>query len=149
MKYKIPYYKQETLYTCGPATFRMVLASLGMRMSEKKVAQVLKHTRDRFMTNASFPQAAESLGFSYRVIRNGTFAQISQALKEGYRVIVNYYHEGEEEGHFAVVRSLTSKAIGLLDPWSGPNVVYTLPHFRRVWYSGFENDKRWFFAVKK
>lgn len=146
---KIPYYKQETVYTCGPAALRMVLGSLGMKFTEQESRRLLKHSRKGFMTNASFPVAAEALGLSYRVVRNAQFADISKALKDGYRVIVNYYHEAEQEGHFAVVKSLSPQYVHLLDPWSGPQVKYTRVYFRRFWYSGFEDDKRWFFAIKK
>ena len=43
MMVQIPYYEQETNYTCGPACMRMVLASLGIKKSEKDIQQFLEN----------------------------------------------------------------------------------------------------------
>lgn len=38
---RLPYFKQETLYTCGAAASRMVLSKRGVKLSEKAISKFL------------------------------------------------------------------------------------------------------------
>lgn len=41
---KVPYFKQENWYTCGPAGLRMVLAYIGIIKTENEVTEACNNT---------------------------------------------------------------------------------------------------------
>lgn len=147
----IPYFKQQTDYTCGPAALRMALGSFGISKTERALSKLL-NTKPRVGTPvAAFPQACEKLRLSYCVERDATIDRVSRALKNKFTVIVGYFYEPEQVGHFAVIKKLTKKMIYLLDPEIGPTCAYTVRDFQRMWKRGFsvDPDKNWFMGVKK
>ncbi|MCD6456521.1 MAG: C39 family peptidase [Methanophagales archaeon] len=42
MKLKIPYFRQEKWFTCGPACLRMLLTFIGIEISEDEIERFLK-----------------------------------------------------------------------------------------------------------
>ncbi len=149
---KIPYFKQEKIWSCGPACFRMVLATFGIKKSSKQVIKLLDSNPRWGTKNRSFVKVAERLKWSYVVIRNATFSELRRAYREGYVIIVNYYLEKEDTGHYAVVEAINRKSLVLLDPWKG-RVRYTFEKFDKYWGTCdlklSDKDIRWFLAVKK
>ncbi len=159
-KVKIPYFKQETDETCGAAVLRMTLAACGHTFTEKELA-------DRFVAlcdgterheefppcaakNGYFPIVAESLKLDYVVGRNSSIPVIQSLVHQNYVVIVCYFYEAENTGHYAVVSSIDESHITLLDPDAGPETIYTLEHFSKIWYTDpkDDNEKSWFVAIK-
>ncbi|MSR86098.1 hypothetical protein EXS74_01740 [Candidatus Woesearchaeota archaeon] len=149
--FMIPYFKQEKSWSCGAACFRMILASFGIRKTEKQMIKLLR-TNGRYGTrNKAFPLAAETLGFSYRVERNANISELRKAYSDGYALVVNYYLFDEKMGHLGVIDSITSKQVILLDPWHGKKN-YSFSSFLKAWYtidpSLADAEKGWFFGVK-
>jgi len=149
---KIPYFRQETEWSCGATCLRMVLAAMGIKKSEKQVIQLLK-TNSRWGTNnASFGLFAEKKKWSYSVVQNPTYEELSYFFKNGYLIILNFHLEEEESGHFAVLEDFSSRSLTLLDPKQG-RVCYSLKEFDRLWVNTHTKLsgklQKWFFAVKK
>jgi|SRR3989344_4164077 len=146
----LPYFKQETSYTCGAAALRMVLASIGINKTEKQVSKILGTNERKGTLHNDFMKVAEHLKLSYVVGRKSSIKDLKKLQENNYRIIVNYLLPVTKVGHYAVVREVGSKYIHLLDPFIGPNQTYPISHFIKNWKSGFEKDySRWFFAIKK
>lgn len=146
----LPYFKQETSYTCGAAALRMVLASIGINKTEKQVAKILGTNRVKGTLHDDFFKVAEHLKLKYIVERKSSVKDLKKLQDENYRIIVNYLLPVTKVGHYAVVREVGSKYIHLLDPFIGPDQIYPISNFIKNWKSGFEKDySRWFFAIKK
>lgn len=146
---RIPYFKQQKYWTCGPACFRMVLGAFGIKKTEAELAKMIHKPGEPGTPNRSLPEAAERLKLSYVVKRNASISDLTWHIGQGFAVIVSYFDTVEGVGHFAVVKKISSKNIYLLDPWYGPNHVLPLRHFLKNWRSAFDKDKKWFVAVKK
>jgi hypothetical protein len=101
-----------------------------------------------------FPRLAEKYGLNYVVKRNASIREIRRLLRKSYMIIVCYSPGRTAEytvDHYSVVRRVDSKNVYLLDPWGGPKTVYSITYFESIWRCDpkHENDKKWFFAVKK
>ena len=145
---KIPFFEQETDYSCGAACLRMVLGAFGIRKSEAVLMNVLEKKGEPGTPNRSLPEVAEKFKLNYVVRRNASIADVKWCLGHGFGVIVSYFDAIEQVGHFGVVKKIDSKKIHLLDPWHGPLCCYSLKEFLPNWRSGFDKDKRWFVAIK-
>ncbi len=138
------YFKQSADWTCGPACMHMVLASFGIRKSEKALARLM-HSNKRIGTkNYEFPALCEKLKLSYVVRRNGSIGEIKEFLP-WCKVIVCYWLPDEKTGHYAVVKKI-GKRIHLIDPWLGSNHSLSIAYFSKHWYG--KEDRRWFIAIK-
>jgi len=154
---RVPYFKQETGYTCGAASMRMALATFGIRKSEKQIARLMRTNRKHGTCSASFPRLAEKYRASFVVKRNGTIDDLKKYLKEGYVVVVSFFFFEYFVGkklvyHFAVLKGISKGNIFLLDPELGPDHKLPIHLFVRCWKSNpvsEKGDRHWFFAIKK
>lgn len=152
---KLPYHKQESAYTCGAASMRMILEAIGMKKSEKQISRLLNTNKVSGTRTAQFPQVAEKYKLDYRIERNDTSIQdLKRAYKKGFYIIVNYMLPGQGE-HYAVVSKIGRKNIYLHDPWVGPNTKYPIATFEKIWRGagagtrGSDNERFWFFGIRK
>lgn len=147
----IPYFKQETNFTCSAACMKMILASLGIKKSEKSLAKLIKTTRLHGALHKNFPIIPEKYKLNYIVKRNSSFEELKRLQKEGYRIILSYYAFKGTIPHSAILKDINSKFIYLIDPWFGPEHKYPLKRFKKLWISDkkFEKEKRWLMAIKK
>jgi len=147
---QIPYYEQETNYTCGPACMRMVLASLGIKKSEKDITKLIGTNKIRGTNHGDFLSLVEKYKLRYSVNREATIDELKYYSKNHYKIIVCYFHPVEKVGHYAVVRKITSKKITLMDPVDGPNKTYSLSYFQKIWSSRktYNKERSWFIAIR-
>lgn len=144
---KLPYYEQQTCWTCGPAVMRMVLEPLGIFKTEKQLIQLLRTNKKGGTTNMALVQLVDKYKLNYVVFRNGTMSVLKRFLKQHYRIIISYYYEAHKTGHYAVLKKITKKNIYLLDPWCGPDHQYKLSYFHKIWRE--EKERGWFIGIKK
>ena len=149
----IPYHKQKTEWTCGPASMRMVLDSLGIKKSEKELIKLLDTNEIQGTLHKSFPELAEKFNLNYIVGRkNSTLEQLDNLQEQDYRIIVSYFIPEDNFHHYAVLKEVDPKKIHLLDPWFGENTEYSIDNFNRNWHDlleKYDKDKKWFFGIKK
>ena len=149
----IPYFKQKTVYTCGPASMRMVLASLGIRKTEKSIAKLLRVHPQKGLKNNRFPQFAEESGLKYIMKSPAKIDDIKELLKKKYGVIVNIqiFGWGRMIGHFAVVEKIRGEYIFIHDPNLGPSKKYLIKDFIKIWRGDprGDNKKHWLIGIKK
>jgi predicted double-glycine peptidase len=145
-----PYYKQETNYTCGAAAMRMVLEQCGIKKSEKQLAKELCTNKIRGTWPKNFSAVADKYKLNYHVKRNATLNELKKLQTEGYSIIIGFYYPPEKIDHYSVLKKITTSEIHFWDPYFGQNHKYSITHFMKVWKSDpkFDNEKRWFFAIK-
>ena len=147
----IPYFEQEREYTCGPASARMVLASVGVRRKEHQVARVLG-TKRVGTKDDDFIKLARKYGLRYLYMRNASLHRLRRLQHEGYKIIVSYYYAPDKVGHYAVLKKVGSGYVHLFDPWAGPKHRYKISYFQKLWNwsvcSEPDTNRRWFFAVR-
>ncbi len=150
---RIPYYKQETKYTCGPACMRMILGSLGIKKSEKYLAKKMRTNKVIGTWNKHIPRVAERYKLDYMVQRHGSLSELKKLYRKGWRIIV-YYNTHEDPdcldrnlAHYSVVKHINWHSIYLLDPSQGPKVRFFCNIFRKRWNAYAE--KGWFVAIRK
>lgn len=149
MKIKIPFFRQETDYSCGLASMRMVLTSMGITKTEKELEILMNYYTDgKAVWHKSFSNLAEELKLNYVTIRNSSLRDIRKLLDEEFRIIVAYFLPRQKVDHYSVVRDLNKSHIFFLDPWFGPKHKYTCRYFVKNWFD-LENERRWLFGVKK
>lgn len=150
MMVQIPYYEQQTKYTCGPACMRMVLASLGIHKKEGQITKLLGTNKIRGTNHGDFVSLAEKYKLRYSVNREATIDELKYYYKNHYKIIICYFHPVEKDGHYAVVRKLTNTKITLMDPIDGPNKTYSLNYFRKVWGTRktYNKERSWFMAIR-
>jgi ABC-type bacteriocin/lantibiotic exporter with double-glycine peptidase domain len=148
---RIPFFKQETCWTCGPASMRMVLAALGIKKSEKQVVKLLSANKVRGTWAKSFPSLAEKYKLNYLVKRNASIEELRKLLKEGYIVLTAYYVPKEKVDHYVVVKKIDKEYIHFLDPFYGPEHKYKLTYFRKIWKTDpkYDSEIGWFIGFKK
>ncbi|MEM3113040.1 MAG: peptidase C39 family protein [Candidatus Pacearchaeota archaeon] len=146
----IPYYKQETQYTCGPACMRMVLDSLGIKKSERQITKLLGTNKIRGTNHRDFVSLAEKYKLRYSVHREASIEDLKHYYKNHYKIIVCYFHPKERVGHYAVIKKLTPTKITLMDPTDGPDKTYSLKYFDKFWSSRktYNKEKSWFMAMR-
>ena len=112
---KIPYFKQDSWYTCGPACLRMVLAFFGLTRAE---AEVLKEceTTELGTTTVKISTAAYKFGLKSSPRKNANINDIKDELRKGRPVIVlidpSYLYGGISGfGHFIVIAGFSDEEI--------------------------------------
>jgi len=143
-------FKQETVYTCGAAALRTVLARRGVTMSEKEVAKLLQYNKVSGTSPKKFEQALQKLRLNYIANDRSNWSELMRTAKT-HQVIIGYYLRAAKIGHFGVVESVSNSSITLFDPWSGEVKRYKRSYFDILWCRGFRYDpeRRWFLAIGK
>ena len=145
-----PFYKQETVWTCGPAVMRMSLEKLGIKKSEKQLIKILKTNKIKGTSNKDFSRVAEQYKLNYIVKRNSTIEDLKYFSKKRYILIFCYYYPKEKIGHYSILKKIDYKFIYFYDPYFGKNHKYNLKYFNKIWKCNpkHDNEKHWFFGVK-
>ncbi|MBU2616822.1 MAG: C39 family peptidase [Nanoarchaeota archaeon] len=148
---KFPFYKQETNYTCGAASMRMALEFFGIKKSEKQIAKLLNTNKVRGTWHKDFPLVAERFCLSYVDLRNATIRDLKTYHKKGFVIILCYFFPEKKFDHYSVLKKINERYVYFWDPLFGKNHKYPIKHFKKIWRSDpkYENEKHWFFAVKK
>lgn len=117
---KVPYFKQESWYTCGPACLRMVLAYLGIIKTEKEVAEACG-TNELGTTSTQLSAGFQRFGVRASSVKNANIDDLKQEITEGRPVIVlidpsHIYGGISGFGHFIVIVGFKDDEIVYHDP---------------------------------
>jgi len=147
----VPYYKQKTPYTCGPASFRMALDYMGIKEDENNLARLLETTEYDGTWEKKFPKVAENYRLNYIVNRNSSIRDLKALQDLGYVIILSYYYPKLKVYHYAVLKGIDSKNVYLMDPWVGPNHKYSIKYFNKIWKTRTHHgkEKKWMFGIMR
>lgn len=150
---KFPYHKQNTDYTCGPASLRMVLECFGIKKSEKELVKALKTTKSRGTKPQQFQLAVEQTDLDYVVGTKANVFYLKKLLTEKFIFIVLYFYPPEQCHHYSVVKKIDSKFIYFWNPDDdfGPVSKYKIKDFETLWNKTSTNFRKpgWFVGIRK
>ncbi|HLF54963.1 MAG TPA: C39 family peptidase [Candidatus Nanoarchaeia archaeon] len=153
----VPYFKQETLYTCVVASARMILHKLGHKVPERKLAQATKASVSKGTSFANVKKYVEKQGFrcSIEQIRNKAkaFAKLHFYLRKDVPIIVTVDRmiydkktphiktkvawEGKTFSyHCIVVRGIDDKYVYFNDPHEHVGRIFIpVDEFAKAWFN--------------
>ncbi|MCC6866110.1 MAG: hypothetical protein IT280_08110 [Ignavibacteria bacterium] len=110
------YFKQETKFSCGPASIRNSLIALGYLYSERKIRELAHSNRVNGTSEKKIFRALKQLGFEFKAFQNKTEAAFKQRviynLKKGNKLILLTDHED----HWISAVEYENKYITVIDP---------------------------------
>ena len=144
----VPYFKQDTDYTCGPTSLQMVLAYYGLKDSEAHLAKLLHTTNERGTWRVAMYELAVELGFHCYVNDDAPLAEIAYLLELKVPPIVRFLEKESNEDHYGVVVGVTDEHVLIHDPWNGPHRRFQKEDFMERWICDeFGDCKQWLMAV--
>ena len=127
--------QQETEYSCGPASLRMILESHGVSKTE---AELRKLTGCTVLgtTPPNIVLAARALGFLETRKYYLNLEELSEQLSSGiYPIVcigVQFDSDVRPQPHCAVVTVVSETRVELLDPWRGECSI-SIEEFLQEW----------------
>lgn len=144
---KIPFFHQETGYTCGPASMKMVFDFFGLKISEKELKKKLKSNKEVGTNHEYLIKTAVKNGFYCYVHKNATINQIKDFLDEGLPVIVHYMEPSSDEEHYSVIVEIKGRKIIMNDPWNGKRFKLSEKDFTGRWHG--KSRRGWLMVLSK
>ncbi len=139
----VPFFKQDTGYSCGPSVVQMILRFYGKILSEEDLIQIL-HTRKSTGTkHGPIIDTIRENGLYVYVNTESTTDELRYFVALGYPAIVHFIEPSSDEGHYAVVVDVGDEHVVLNDPWNGPQFKMTLIDFASRWKSEDGDFKQW------
>ncbi len=150
MKLDVPFFKQDTLYTCGPAVVQMILRYYGIVASEHTLREKMKTNSDVGTMHKYMIDEIRAAGLYCYVNNHSSVQEIAFFLKIGLPVIVHYMEPSENsQDHYAVVVGIEDHHIILNDPWHGKDFSLTLTDFEHRWHDGKGIYHNWLLTASK
>lgn len=155
--HQICFYRQETDYTCGPASLRTMLESLtGICEEEATLARLLQTNTQIGTDTTTFerllPELAARYGLEGVCERSASLTRLGELLGQGYLPLVHFRFPDDGISHYGVVVGLGPHTIAIADPWAGPFRLHRLaaepselPHFE---WDG-DLGHRWLLALRR
>lgn len=147
VKLAVPFYKQDTNYTCGPVALQMVLDFFGVFKSEEKLTKMAKTNEKEGTSHRNILRTARKSGFVCYSKSNAKIAEIKEIISTKLPVIVNYIEPADDWGHYAVVVGIKKDTLILNDPWNGEGFEISEEEFLHRWRSGDGRAIRWMMII--
>ena len=149
MKLKVPFFRQDTDYTCGPTALQMVLKFMGDFESEKFLTKETQTSKNFGTSHEHMMEAARKEGFHSYDNHNSSIPEIKEFIKKGLPVIVNFIDQESGEGHYAVVCGFEKGKIILNDPLGVKNLKMGEQEFISNWHNAKNTSARWMMVIYK
>lgn len=137
---------QNEEYTCGPASIRIVLETLGGRdrlPSETEIAEICLTNKKTGTDPDRMVSALEQLGVRHFVPESATLGTIEKYLRRFHLCLVDYqsHDDGSGDGHYSVIFGFDETHFLIADPYKKKGVRGKEWGFRKIRKDLFE--KRW------
>ncbi|MBI1999438.1 MAG: C39 family peptidase [Parcubacteria group bacterium] len=143
----VPFYRQLTMYNCGPAALQMVFAYFNRHRCQKELARSLRTSKRDGTTHDELVREARRDGFYCYTNGDSTLFEIKHFISLGLPVVVDFIEPDGEEEHYAVVVGYKDGDIILNDPWNGENFKLPEEEFARRWHYAQSIHKRWIMVL--
>ncbi len=145
MTLEVPFFKQDTDHTCGPACLQMVLAFFGRRRGERELAEELSSSHEVGTRHGPLIEAARREGLYCYVNNDSSLDELKHFLSLGLPAIVHFTEPAGEEDHYAVLVGFEDGHVVLNDPWNGPAFRMREADFLTRWHGSREGSgyERW------
>ncbi len=143
----MPYFKQDTRYSCGAAALQMTFYFYGKLISEEELTKRLQIDKDRGTEHSQMIKVITDEGLYAYANNESSLEEADGFIKSDIPIIVNFIEPGENSGHYAVVIGIDENNIILNDPWHGEKFKMNKDEFVERWQSENGGHKRWLLAV--
>jgi len=149
MKLPIPYHKQKTDYTCGPACMQMALQYFDIKTSETGLAKMMKTNSDIGTHHDGMIRAARRHGCYCYVNENSTIHELKHFVELRLPVIINFLEPVGNEAHYSIVKGFDHRGLILNDPYNGRNFHITKRIFLWRWHNIWSKhaSKHWMLVL--
>lgn len=144
---KVPFFKQDTDYSCGAAALQMVFGFHHKVVSEKELIKELRSAKDVGTSHSALITRAKQEGFFVYTNNQSSLEEIAFFIKQELPVIVHFIEPSGNEGHYAVVININNDHITLNDPWNGEGFIMTRQAFEERWESSDHKNKKWLMII--
>jgi len=149
----LPYYKQQTPFTCSLACLRMVLESFGRKFTEEELAKIIKFHPDEGMSIPKLAKVCEIINVDFEFGKLLKLEDLKSFIsKNSYPIVIvdvkTFYKMAEiKHGHFIIIKDITEESVIFNDPdieFGGENKVIGLDLFLESWM----NSNEWALIIK-
>lgn len=126
----------QTWNNCGPATISTYLSYYGASAGQAEAAAFLKPNRDdKNVSPHEMVTYVEQQGLQSLLRQGGTVEQLKLFLSNGFPVVVQTWfdHDGDEMGHYRLVKGYDDTHFITSDSYNGPSVSVDYNQFERLW----------------
>ena len=146
----VPFHRQKTAYTCGPASLRMAFEYFGECASEEELARLLLTDSEIGTRHNKLIDIAVKRGFYCYVNNESTIFEIQHFISRDLPVIVHFLQNDEDnEGHYALVVGVDDEHLVFNDPWSGNHLELRGSDFLPLWQDPQGIYKQWLMVVSR
>lgn len=143
----IPFHRQDTNYTCGPAALQMLIHHFnGVYPSERTLARRM-HTKNSVKgestKHAGLIRALRGAGLYVYVDNNASLKTVEALLTIELPVLVHYLEPEAALGHYAIIVGASKERIYLNDPWYGSGFSLLREEFLSRWRGELNTSLRW------
>ena len=148
MRLRVPYFKQNLSYICGPVALQMIFAYFGIRKAREELIKECKTSKKIGTTHKNLIDVLQKNGLYVHSHDDTILEEVENFVRSGVPVIVNYRELSEGEGHYAIITGFNWRYVFLNDPWYGADYRIRKHVFVANWYGYHESmDRRWILAV--
>jgi len=141
MLLSVPFFRQNTWHTCGPACLKMLFAFHNHRISEDAIARQAHTSQKTGTARRALLRAARLHGFTCTMSSNALWRDVVTNLRRGNPVLINYREPSEDVGHYALVIGMHGRDVLLHDPHNGRKFRIPLRELKRRWL-GHRTDRK-------
>jgi predicted double-glycine peptidase len=149
MNLDVPYFKQDTVYSCGVASLQMALDFFGVFESEEKLAKEAHTNREDGTTYKWMIEVATKKGFYCYVNNESSLEEIGYFLEQKLPVLVRFIEPSNNEDHYSIITGIQKEQIVMNDPWNGAGFRMGYEDFSGRWHSADGSHVRWMMVLSK
>lgn len=149
MNLDVPYFKQDTVYSCGVASLQMVLDFFGVFESEENLTKEA-HTNPEIGTTYKWMiDVATKNGFYCYVNNESSLEEVGYFLEQKLPVTVRFIETSNNEDHYSVITGIQNGEVVMNDPWNGEGLRMSCEDFLSRWHTEDKNHIRWMMVIAK
>lgn len=143
------FFRQETKFSCGPASIRNSLIALGYLFSERRIRELTHSDRINGTSEKRICRALKQLGFKFKTFQNRSEAAFKQRvvynLKKDNKLILLTDHED----HWISAVEYENKYITVIDPEQKRVRKYLTPRSLGKWCLNYNkrNSETYYYGI--
>ncbi|MGA2668839.1 MAG: cysteine peptidase family C39 domain-containing protein [Ignavibacteria bacterium] len=139
---EMTYHRQETEFSCGPASIRNALLSMGYKVSERKIRKLAGSDKNNGTSEKKLLKALRVLDFKYKEFYNKSESAFKQRviynLKKNNRLVILT----DNEDHWISVVGYEYKHLSVIDPEVRRVKKQLTPKELSMWCRNFNKTKK-------
>lgn len=143
----VPYRRQQTEYTCGPASLSMVLSFFKKPARQHSLARLMRTNAEIGTETRYMIRAATRAGFYCYVNNDSSFDEVRWFLSIGLPVIIRFIEPNENADHYAVAKGYQKDGLILHDPWNGRNTLIPFRSLKKRWHDRTGDHRAWMMVL--